>query len=544
MDRRFFLQMAAVAAASQLVGWRFAGAAPTRPDSPNTPNSYDAIIIGAGLGGLSCATYLARHGFRTLLLEQHYRVGGYATSFPRRAGEREFACEVSLHASALTSESNRAMLEELGVWDQLELAPHPQAWSSRFPGFSLDVPSKIGITGFERLLLPLFPDEAAGLQRYFELWRSVMQDMNAFTANPTATPPAQFPGRFPHLWAIRDKTIGQLVNAHIRNPKARAVLTQSCGYYGLPPSRLAAFYYLCPTGEYLESGGDYIKGTSQALSDALAQSCTTAGGEIRLRTKVAAIITKAGRAVGVRTADGAEFMAKAVICNASAPQVFNTLLGRDIAPADYRARLATLTPSPGSCIVWLGLDQDVTRQLPEPEVSFYPGEDMEANYAAAMAGDFEHAHFSMMIYDDLVPGFSPAGCSTIGLVCLSSYDHWKPFEAGYLAGHKEAYVAEKRRLTDILIHKAETLALPGLSKMVVMRDASTPLTNLRFTQNAFGSIYGYAPTTDNVFMTRIANKTPVPGLYLASAWGSPGGGYTGVLLAGKQAFKDVAEALS
>src|SRR5919106_1811741 len=46
---------------------------------------YDAIVIGAGIGGLTCAALLARTGLRVLLVEQHYMVGGYCSTF-RRSG--------------------------------------------------------------------------------------------------------------------------------------------------------------------------------------------------------------------------------------------------------------------------------------------------------------------------------------------------------------------------------------------------------------------------------------------------------------------------
>ena len=75
MDRRFFLQLSAIAAASSLVGWKFAGAAPKTEDGV-----YDAIVVGAGLGGLACAGYLAKNGFKVLLLEQ-YDVPGVCARF-------------------------------------------------------------------------------------------------------------------------------------------------------------------------------------------------------------------------------------------------------------------------------------------------------------------------------------------------------------------------------------------------------------------------------------------------------------------------------
>lgn len=531
MNRRNFLRLAAMTAVSGLP-WRLAEAAPAKD-----AERVDVAVVGGGLGGLSCAALLAKKGLKTLVLEQHYRLGGYATSFPRRAGDDRFTCEVSLHSSALSSPDVRSVLETVGVWDQLELVPHPHAWAARFPDLSLDVPAKAGLDGFEKQLRATFPNEREGLARYFALWRGVMQDLKALSG--FTGPDVVFPIRFPHLWGIRDKTVGQLVDAHIRDRRVKAVLTQSCGYYGLPPSRLAAFYYLVPTGQYLESGGFYVKGTSQALSDALVASIRSAGGEVRGRTAVSAVLVQGGRAAGVRTDDGREYAARAVVSNACVPELFSALAPEDSLPQKDRDRLASLTPSPSSIIVWLGLNRDIRKQFPSPEVSYYAGLDMEAGYRAAMACDFEKSGFSIMVYDNLVPGFSPPGCSTVSLVVCCGYDHWKPFEADYLAGRKDAYAAEKRRLTDMLIAMAEKRAIPGLSDMIVMRDSATPLTNLRFTRNAFGSIYGYAPTVDNAFISRLPNRTAVPGLFLASAWGNPGGGYGGVIGGGRNASTDV-----
>ena len=57
-------------------------------------SSYDVVVIGSGLAGLTAANILGRAGYSVLLLEQHYKLGGMATWFKRPGGH---IFDVSLH---------------------------------------------------------------------------------------------------------------------------------------------------------------------------------------------------------------------------------------------------------------------------------------------------------------------------------------------------------------------------------------------------------------------------------------------------------------
>src|SRR5260370_34247556 len=84
-------------------------------EKPNP--SYDAIIIGAGVGGLICANLLARAGLKVLLIEQHYMVGGYCSTF-RRGGYTFDAASHFYPLRGNPSTITRALLAELGLANQ------------------------------------------------------------------------------------------------------------------------------------------------------------------------------------------------------------------------------------------------------------------------------------------------------------------------------------------------------------------------------------------------------------------------------------------
>ena len=52
--------------------------------------SYDVIIVGSGLAGMTAANKLGRNGRKVLLLESHNKLGGFATWFKRRDGDHIF----------------------------------------------------------------------------------------------------------------------------------------------------------------------------------------------------------------------------------------------------------------------------------------------------------------------------------------------------------------------------------------------------------------------------------------------------------------------
>ena len=86
--------------------------------------TYDIIIIGAGLGGLTAGAKLAKEGKKVLLIEQHNRPGGCATTFKRK----DFVFEVGLHEmdGLVNADMKIKIFRELGVFDKVEFLRVPE----------------------------------------------------------------------------------------------------------------------------------------------------------------------------------------------------------------------------------------------------------------------------------------------------------------------------------------------------------------------------------------------------------------------------------
>jgi len=501
-------------------------------------SDYPTVIIGAGLGGLCCGAYLAKQGIPVTVIEQHNIPGGYATSFDRAGGR--FTFEVSLHGTSVHNNATARILKDVGVLDRLHLVELPEVYRLKAQDVDISVPQK-DPEAYIRLLAEHFPAEKAGIRGFVQEMVGIAEEAERLHKKKGKFFKPIFPLQYSKMWKVRNKTLADLMNDYTKDPSLQNILAALWGYYGLPPSRLSGFYYAVATGEYLKNGSYYVKERSLDLSYALADVIEGSKGKILYETSVQEILVKDGAVKGIVTSGGKTLPARAVVTNASALTTFNKMLPREAVPADYLEKLNSYRPSLSTFIVWLGLNDELRGKIKGYSFHVGSGHGPEADYQSCLNGDIEKGSFGVAIYDNVFEGYSAPGTSTLMLISLSGYKPWRKFEADYRAGHKDAYYKEKERWTEILIKRAEEKVVPGLSSMIEVKEAATPLTNWRFTRNSEGAIYGFEQSMDNSYMTRIDNRSPIKGLYLASAWGNPGGGYAGVLRSGEMTFQQMME---
>jgi all-trans-retinol 13,14-reductase len=120
---------------------------------------YDVIVIGAGLGGLTCGALLAKNGFKTLVLEQHTAPGGYCTSFKRKG----FTFDAAVHflEGAGYGGFLYRILSGLEIENELEYHTMDPVYKVVYPDESIAIPADLN--EYIALLSSKFPAEKQGI---------------------------------------------------------------------------------------------------------------------------------------------------------------------------------------------------------------------------------------------------------------------------------------------------------------------------------------------------------------------------------------------
>jgi len=241
-----------------------------------TGMNYDIIIIGAGLGGLTAGAKLAKEGKKVLVIEQHDRPGGCATTFRRG----DFTLEVGLHEMDGPSpgDMKTRIFNDLDVFNNVKFLKVPEFYRFLNDRYDVTIPHEPEVA-ISRLS-ELFPGEEEGIKAYFD------QILN---------PPKRTPGA-----GVEDRRVGEFLDSIIKNDDLKLILLGNLGYFHDDPYTLSLAYYSLAQGSYYNGGASYIRGGSQELSDHLAGYIKNHGGDVLLNHIVTEITSLDQIVTGVR----------------------------------------------------------------------------------------------------------------------------------------------------------------------------------------------------------------------------------------------------
>ena len=473
-------------------------------------DAYDVVVVGSGLGGVSAAALLAKHGRKVLVLEQGEGTGGFAHAFKR--GPYTFDSAVRVIAEG---EMIEGLLDHLGVRDRCTLLQIDHLYRADFPdGFSIFAP--VGLEAFMEAHIREFPHEEQGIRRFFGLRRQMFLEAAQL---PMQLGPADLGAameRFPTLFKFRTATLGEVLDEYFTDPRLKAVCCALWPYMGTPPSRLSFFAYSQFLGVLID-GPFYVQGSFQNLVDAFVAALERNGGELVVRTPVTKILVEDGRATGVVLDGGRQIRAPVVISNADAHQTFDELIGAEHLPAPFIRRLGRLRPSMSAFVVYAVSNQDLPAFAPAHETFVYNHWDHDDTWRDIQAG--RPGGMSLSIMTMLDRDLAPPGEHIIIITAVAPYEFDTPWAAA-----KERYAEELLRQFDGV--------LPGYRDHLTFLQSGTPQTLERYTRNYRGATYGWELSPAQIGTKRLTHQTPIAGLYLSGHWTEEGPASFRVVLSG------------
>jgi len=486
--------------------------------NPHAP-SYDAIVIGSGIGGLTFASLMAKlRKWRVLVLERHFKIGGFTHTFSRPGG---WTWDVGVHyVGEMSKGMTPRRLFDFITNGQVDWSPLPDVYDVfMYPGLTVKVPK--GRANFEKALVEAFPAEKQAIAEYF---RDIQRAANWFNRHIMAmVTPA------PVSWIVRAinrssetpalQTTQQYLESHIRDAGLRAVLASQWADYGLPPGRSAFVVHAIIANHYLD-GAWYPVGGAGEIPKTVSSVVRAAGGELLAGHAVTKVLLENGRAVGVEVQPQKghdqprlEYRAPVIVSDAGAWNTFTRLLPDGVIP--FRAELDTLPDGLEAVELFLGLKKNPRELGFQGEnywiFSSFDHEQICARRNDLFAGQAQMAYVSFPSLKD-----PQARSHTAEIIAPFSYRTLEAFREEPWRRRGTEYETAKNNMTQALLDLVEQHH-PGFRDMIAYAELATPLTFEHFTAAPSGTIYGYPATPERFRKKWFTPRTPVRNLYLTGA---------------------------
>lgn len=505
--------------------------------------TWDAIIVGGGHNGLTCGAYLARAGVKVLVVERREIVGGAAVTEEFAPGYR--SSTASYYQGLLQP---RVILDlELQKYG-FEVLPAPPTVFALDGGRSFtlwDDPDRFAaeIAKFSNADGEAYAKYRAHMLRIAPHMKQLLWEVPVDPASGRIRDLKRLAGfvwrfrkigpQFYDIYNLLTMSAWDYLSRWFSSEEVKLVLGFFAGGGGAnsslktPGSAYMLARGIVRDGSTAAGPGGFMKGGMGAISEAIRRSGEAHGMEVRTACPVERILVEQGRAVGVRLAGGEEIRSKIVIANATARTTFLRLIDPETLPGDFARDIRNIRCE--STVFRVNLALSGLPEAPQtggiaPQMTIAPSTGyMERAWHQAQAGEMADEPFLIVKVPTMVdPTLAPAGHHVMNL----------------FGGHAPYTLArgswdERREELWERVLKVLKTQFPDIEARILHRQILTPLDLERIFDLPHGHVHHGEISADQMFFRRFSPgyadyRSPVEGLYQASASVHPGGGVTGV----------------
>jgi len=527
--------------------------------------TYDAIVVGGGMAGLTAATYLARAGRSTLLLEKNEKCGGLVSTFEKDGFLFEGGVRALIDAGIISP-----MLQELGI--EMESVPSPVTVGveDQF----VHVEGQQALADYAAMLTRLYPESADQVERLIRIVRKVMKDMEILYAVDNPAFRGLFEDRqyfFRHyvpwmfkflrtLYAIGHMRgpVEPFLAARLPNRSLRDIVAQHF-FRGTPTFFALSYFYLYT--DYI-----YPRGGVGQLAQKVTRKAEELGVEIRLNTRVTGL--DAAQQI-VTDERGEQYRYTDLVWAADLKTLYRIAKTEGLpaaVTAPIEAEKARILPRRGAdsvFTVYLGVDEppETFRRISHGHFFYTPSRqglgEIHTTELRRMLNNWQQTRkedvlawldrfTALNTYEISIPvlrdpNAAPPGKTGLIISLLFEYELVKRVQdAGWYEEFKEA-------VADRMLRQLSTSVYPVLRdpSKVLFRLIATPLTIANTVGSSEGAIVGWSfedeiPVTHSLLRINDAPKTAFPHVVKAGQWAYSPTGVPTALLTGRLAAKALA----
>jgi len=500
--------------------------------------TYDAVVIGAGHNGLTCACYLAKAGLKVLVLEQYHTVGGMTVT----EEETLPGFWSDIHASGYQLANLSPVPHELDLLDRYELIEPEIPFSHAFPDGD--------IISVHRDIERTVADIARYSRKDAETWRTLM---NRFLAEKQAitaamfSPPLPFPkaaaefaGSPAGMEAYRFsmQSVRSWANQTLEAEATKTLFGSFATFLGASPDDAGGAELGWLFASVLQNAGNnLVKGGMHRVTLALAEHLQAHGGEIRTNAHVEKILGDAKRATAVRLTSGEEIRSgQLIVSNIDPGHLVKDLLGTAMVGETIIHKMQQYELGDSVFVMFVALESPINykagpaaRQsahvhLTEPSLDFFA-----RVYLQCRGGALPSAPMIVSWNDSAIdPSRAPADKALMKFVVLSV-----PYViTGDATGkvQRRTWHEAREPYADYLIDLITANYIPDLKAKILKRVAHSPVDISRKIISAVrgtlghGAFLPYQSGSLRPIPELGQYKTPVPNVYLCSSGSHPGPG--------------------
>lgn len=450
------------------------------------------IIIGSGLGGLSCGVILSRAGYNVTVLEQGAQVGGCLQCFSRRGGK----FETGMHFIGSASEGQT--LDRLLSFIEVK----PDVTLSQLDPTGYDVVSLCGqhfrfANGREAFIEQMgqyFPSQRDALVRYYNLVDKVASASSMHSLRHVETDKAV-------NMEYQLRSINEVIDEVITDPLLAKVLVGNLPLYAAEKDKTPFATHAFIMDFYNQSAYRIVGGSDQVAAS-LVKTISRYGGRVLTRSKATKIVCDETHATGVEV-NGEAFLEADIVISDAHPMRTLELLDTNLIRPAFRKRINAIPQTVGGFSVYLRF-KDQT--LPYMNSNFY-GYLTDSPWGCELYDEasWPKGYLYMHLCHEPQPHFANTGV-ILSYMQMADVARWK----GSRVGHRgDDYEVFKRQKAEQLIAAVER-EFPGVRDHIAEYYTSTPLTYQDYTGTEGGGMYGIAKDVSLGAACRVPHRTRVP----------------------------------